>query len=839
MTSLRPAVIRLFCICCALVVLPLAPMAIGTIATMRVHPLPFPARDAGVVAIRFGNAPFVAAASPEARRRFRNAPVGSEIAYRLRDGRIVRGPVRNVAADRATLVRRAVLALLALVSLVAGLALGLAGQNRAALHAGGFLAGAGATLGFGFLEPNLVLIDSRALRDAIIVLYALVPAALWCRYLLLLAADLPHALPIGRVMRAILGAVSFLAIARSILFAWSQIGVLFDRVPGATAIASLVEGALLQSVPYLATVVAALLLVVRQLRTRGAAEMRDRARLVALGLLLGIGIPLAGMLVQFLSLAVTSRLAMPRELMALLLLPLLLVPLSLAYALLARRVERAGVLTRRAVVFAVADRTLLAVMLVVVAVLLVTRSFLALLAIALIALARLARRSLERTFLRDTADARRVLHDFTQRVHSVTTTEALARDVAETLTAALRLESATLVTPEPSWRMSTIDAIADVDARFLATLSTIERQWLEQRQIRLLVPAGSAVLAAGEKMSGLPFDENDRLLAGTIGSATALALETIRLREARPAPVVLDDPELARICPACARVTDPLAATRCAQDDMPLVAANVPHVLHAKFRFERRIGSGAMGVVYQVRDLALGRDIAVKMLPAVGADAIARFEREAHAAAALSHPSIATIHAADSWRGQPLLLFELLDGGTLAERLERGPLAAGEVLRIGIALCDALAHAHAAGVLHRDVKPSNIGFDRNDTPKLLDFGLAAFARETGTTNIAGTPRYLAPEVAIGEVASPAADVWSIGVTLYEALTGANPFAAGTAVLTMNRILGEDVADPRTLQPLVPAALADVLLTSLRRAPRDRFASAAAMRDALRNCGGTA
>jgi hypothetical protein len=830
----RPWLVRLFCIWCALVVLPLAPVAIGTIATMRAHPLPFPARDGGIEAIRFGDASFVGASSPEARRRFRNAPVGSEIAYRMRDGRIVRGIVRNVPADRATVVRRSALALLALISILAALALGIGGQNRAALHAGGFLSGAGVTLAFGFLEPNLVLVDSRWLRDAIIVAYALVPAGLWCRYLLLLAAELPRALPIRGALRAIVQFVSILAIGRSALFAWSQAGVLFDRVPRANTLASLVEGALLQNVPYALTAVAALILVAKQWRTRGDAEMRDRARLVGFSFLTGIGIPLGGMLAQFASLFATSRLLLPREVMALLLLPLLLVPLSLTYALLARRVERAGVLARRAVVFAVADRTLFVVMLAAVAWLAAQRSFLAVLAISAIAAARYARRRLERTFHRDDVDARRVLHELTSRVRAATTVDELSRIVAEMLPAALRLESATLVASDRSRRMRTVHTITDVDPGFLGNLSPVEHQWLEQRRVRVLVPAGESLLALGETMSGMPFHEGDRLLAGTIGSAIGLALENLRLREARATAVVADDPELARICPACAAVVDPLLATRCADDGTPLVAASVPHVLHAKFRLDRRIGAGAMGVVYRARDLALGRDVAIKMLPAVNPETIARFEREAHAAAALSHPSIATIHAADHWRGQPLLLFELLDGGTLADRIRHhGPLQPDDVLRTGIAISDALAHAHAGGVLHRDIKPSNIGFNAAGTPKLLDFGLAGFGRDLLAASIAGTPRYLAPEVIVGQAASTRADVWSLGVTLYEALTGMTPFAGETATIAMNRILGEDAIHPSVPRPDAPPALADVLLRAMSRAPHARYSSAAAMRDALR------
>jgi hypothetical protein len=880
MLVLRTPLVRLFCVCCAAVVLPLAPLTLATIGTARQHPISLEgsraigggavrtANGAVIEAIRFGDAEWTAAASPEARRRFRNVPAGQEIAYRMRGGSIVTGRVASVRAETSQIVRRAVLALLALVATLAGLALGLAGQNRAASSAGGFLSGLGATLGFGFLEPNLVLIAAPPLRDAAIVLFALVPAALWCRYLLLLAADFPAALPLRRWERLAIAAVSAIAIARAALLASSQIGPFFDALPFRAAILALLESELLQVVPYLLAAVTALVLIVRQAQTAAEQETRERARLVAQACAVGIGIPLLGAIAQATSLLALRRLLLPRHLMALLLLPLLLVPLSLTYALLARRVERAGVLARRAVVYAVADRTLLLLALVPLVVLFAGResrvTVFALVAIAALLLAAAIRRALARLFFRERNESRSVLAGASRTLRDAADAGALAERLAGAIDEALHVETIALflddraegVLADPRQGLAPLQlssplarGAADaetllVDDGVLAALSDVDRAWVEQGQFRLLVPLVSsdrrllALLALGEKMSGLPYDREDRLLLATVASSAALALENLRLRHgAGPSEQRREGAATALLCDACGAVFDPLEAVRCASDGSPLVPAAVPYVLHGKFRFEQRIGAGAMGVVYRARDLVLGRDIAIKTLPVLAGDAATRFESEARAVAALSHPSIATIHAAEMWHGRPMLVFELLRGGTLQDRMSEGPMSIADVVTIATEVAAALAHAHAAGMLHRDIKPPNIGFAPDGTAKVLDFGLAHLIDGTASAQpagIAGTARYLSPESVLGNAPTPLVDVWSTALTFYEALTGVNPFAAPTATRTMNRILTVVPPDPSTLRPDIPPALAALLLRALHRDPAQRIRTASELRDALRS-----
>lgn len=863
MNDRRSLFVRLFCVCCAVAVLPLLPMAIATLTTVRRHPIELEgsriigggavaaANGTVIESIRFGDAAPVAAASAEARRRFRNLPPGTHVLYRLRDGRTVAGDVANVAADRATIVRRLVLAFLAAVSVIAGLAIGLAGRNRAALSAGGFLAGLGATLGFRLLEPNVVLIASPAWRDAVIALFVLLPAGLWCRFLLQLAAELPYASPVRRTERVIIEGVTVAAVARALLLASSQIA------NAGAAVLRLAESNLLQVVPYFATAVLTIVFIVRQrlaMQIRETGDLGERARLVAIGCAIGTGIPVAGAALQAAWLLIAGRLLLPREAMSLLLAPIALVPLSLSYALLARRVERPAVLAQRAIVFTVADGALTLVALLP---LLLLGGFLyrhraeplaedgagvlalALLAIGGVAAISPARRALRRVFFRDSSGV------FPLFAFDASDAAALAMRLEKNIDDALRVESAALfvidaehgMLIDPLHRLDPLGASSPlVSAREVVDLAEVrlsdaERLWAAQRAFRLLLPLrGRGAIAIGEKMSGLPFSVRDRALLEQMSAAAALALENFALRGV-PLPARTNGGELARalICPACGVLADPLPDARCAFDATPLIPAAVPRVLHGKFRIDRRIGAGSMGVVYRARDLLLGRDVAIKTLPVLSPDAAERFNREARAAAALVHPSIAAIHAAEMWHGHPMLVFELLEGRTLADRIAGGPLDPYEVVRIGVAIAVGLEHAHAAGVVHRDVKPSNIGFTRDDLPRLLDFGLAAGYGDDG---LAGTPAYLSPEAILGFPASPADDVWSTAVTLYEALTARHPFIASTATLTMNAILGNEVADPRSVRPDVPPELAELLMRALRRDPATRICTVRELRELL-------
>ena len=252
-----------------------------------------------------------------------------------------------------------------------------------------------------------------------------------------------------------------------------------------------------------------------------------------------------------------------------------------------------------------------------------------------------------------------------------------------------------------------------------------------------------------------------------------------------------------------------------------------------RYTLSKRLGSGAFGSVWMARDERLQRDVAVKILPReLVSDG--RFEREARAAARLSHPGIVTLYEALVDDDGAYLVSELVDGATLDRLLADGSVSDRDILRIGLALCDALDHAHGQGVVHRDVKPSNVLVPakraderppaRGQAAKLTDFGVARVIDSdslTLTGDVIGTLNYMSPEQAAGLEASEPADLYSLAVVLYEALTGINPLRAGGHAPNPRR------ARPTMLPPLrrqrrdLPASLGDAIDRALRPQAADR------------------
>jgi serine/threonine protein kinase len=205
------------------------------------------------------------------------------------------------------------------------------------------------------------------------------------------------------------------------------------------------------------------------------------------------------------------------------------------------------------------------------------------------------------------------------------------------------------------------------------------------------------------------------------------------------------------------------------------------------------LGAGGMGEVYRAHDPRLGRDVAIKVLPAhlaADADALARFEREVRAVAALSHPNILAIHDFGTDDTIAYAVMELLDGETLRQRLANGPIAWRKAVRIATQIADGLAAAHAKGIVHRDLKPENVSIGESDQVKILDFGLArvvprgdAALEAVGTATlpgtIMGTIGYMSPEQARGEDAGSSSDIFAFGCLLYEMLSDSAPFARNT------------------------------------------------------------
>ena len=261
-----------------------------------------------------------------------------------------------------------------------------------------------------------------------------------------------------------------------------------------------------------------------------------------------------------------------------------------------------------------------------------------------------------------------------------------------------------------------------------------------------------------------------------------------------------------------------------------------------RYRVIELLGEGGMGRVLLAEDDALRRRVALKMLKREDESSQRRFLREARAAARVSHPNLCPIFEVGEAEGRPFLAMELLSGETLSARLRRGPLAPHEALDLAEDLLSALGALHDAGVVHRDVKPSNL-FLTPHGGKLVDFGLARelpgdVARSVGTTTdltspglIIGTPGYMAPEQILGQAVDARADLFAAGIVLYEALTGRRPFPGDTAVAALSGALYEDPP------PLVgsPALLAfdAPIRRALAKKPGERYASAREMAEALR------
>jgi eukaryotic-like serine/threonine-protein kinase len=239
------------------------------------------------------------------------------------------------------------------------------------------------------------------------------------------------------------------------------------------------------------------------------------------------------------------------------------------------------------------------------------------------------------------------------------------------------------------------------------------------------------------------------------------------------------------------------------------------------------LGRGGMGVVYRARERKTGRDVALKiLLEGGGVNRLARFKREGELTAAFNHPGIVRVHAAGELEGRPFLAYELVEGAIhIGEAFHRWSLhrrvaAVRDVAR-------ALGHAHAHGVVHRDVKPENVLVDKNGVVKITDFGLALdedAERITRTGVLLGTPSYMPPEMFLGRgrEQGPAGDVWSLGVMLYKALSGRLPFEGASMGELSAQVTTHDPPPPSTLNVAVPAALDTICLTALEREPGDRY-----------------
>src|SRR6266581_778404 len=272
------------------------------------------------------------------------------------------------------------------------------------------------------------------------------------------------------------------------------------------------------------------------------------------------------------------------------------------------------------------------------------------------------------------------------------------------------------------------------------------------------------------------------------------------------------------------------------------------------YKISKRIGTGGMGDVYLATDMTAGRKAALKLLPmrfTADAERLKRFQQEAHALVGLNHPNILTVYEIGEDHSTHYIASELIEGETLRQRLMRGRMQVGEAVDVAIQVTSALAAAHEAGIVHRDIKPENIMLRLDGYVKVLDFGIAklaesAFAQatvdgaepmtlaETNLGSILGTVRYMSPEQARGAPVDKGTDIWSLGVVLYEMVTGHAPFAGDTPGETMSSILEKEPPPLTNYVAHTPAELQQIISKTLRKEREERYQSAHELLEALQS-----
>jgi serine/threonine protein kinase len=262
-------------------------------------------------------------------------------------------------------------------------------------------------------------------------------------------------------------------------------------------------------------------------------------------------------------------------------------------------------------------------------------------------------------------------------------------------------------------------------------------------------------------------------------------------------------------------------------------------VLGGRYRLIAPLGQGGMARIFRATDTQLGREVAVKLLRTdylQDPDFSSRFRQEAQNAASLSHPNVVTVYDYGEDPSGPYIVMEYVDGDDLAAIMRRsGPLPPQQAARVAAAVAHALQAAHARGIVHRDVKPGNILIGRDGRVKVVDFGIARAIAEAqmtlpGTT--LGSVHYFSPEQARGEPATPESDIYSLGIVLFEMLTGERPWEGDSAALVALARLSGPTPDPVLVRGSIPPDIAAITRKAMAREPEDRFVSAGSMADAL-------
>jgi len=268
----------------------------------------------------------------------------------------------------------------------------------------------------------------------------------------------------------------------------------------------------------------------------------------------------------------------------------------------------------------------------------------------------------------------------------------------------------------------------------------------------------------------------------------------------------------------------------------------IGHTLGGRYELLARVGGGGMALVYKARDILLNRFVAVKVLRQQfmhDEEFIRRFRREAQAAASLSHPNIVSIYDVGQEDDAHYIVMEFVDGNNLNEIIrERAPLQVEEAVRIASQICDALDHAHHNQIIHRDIKPHNILIGKNGRVKVTDFGIARAVTSstiTQTGSVVGSVHYFSPEHAKGVTTGEKSDIYSLGIVIYQMLTGRLPFLGESPISVALKHLQEPFEEPRLVNPHIPQSVENVILRAMRKNQQERYSSAKAMLADLETC----
>ncbi|MDH6426841.1 serine/threonine protein kinase [Paenibacillus odorifer] len=268
----------------------------------------------------------------------------------------------------------------------------------------------------------------------------------------------------------------------------------------------------------------------------------------------------------------------------------------------------------------------------------------------------------------------------------------------------------------------------------------------------------------------------------------------------------------------------------------------IGHELGGRYQVIERIGGGGMALVYRAHDILLNRNVAIKVLRnqfVHDEEFIRRFRREAQSAASLSHPNVVSIYDVGQEDEIHYIVMEYIEGQNLNEIIkERAPLQVDESVRIASQICDALDHAHQNQIIHRDIKPHNILIGRNGRVKVTDFGIARAVTSTTITqtgSVVGSVHYFSPEHAKGVSTGEKSDLYSLGIVLYQMLTGSLPFLGESPISVALKHLQEEFEEPKLLNPLIPQSVENVILRSMRKNPEERYDSAKEMLQDLETC----